>query len=94
MSDKNKTAKADFQIKNTLGIHARPASLFVQLASTYESELSVEKDGENVNGKSLMGMLMLSAGCGSIIKVAAKGPDSEQLINAISELIDRKFDEE
>ncbi len=94
MSDKNKTAKADFQIKNSLGIHARPASLFVQLASTFESELSVEKDGENVNGKSLMGMLMLSAGCGSTIKVSAKGPDSEQLVKALGDLIDRKFDEE
>lgn len=94
MSDKNKTAKADFQIKNSLGVHARPASLFVQLASTFESELAVEKDGENVNGKSLMGMLMLSAGCGSVIKVTAKGSDSEQLLKALGELIDRKFDEE
>jgi len=94
MADKHKTAKADFQIKNTLGIHARPASLFVQLASSFEAEINVEKDGESVNGKSLMGMLMLSAGCGSVIKISARGADSEQLVKAIGELIDRKFDEE
>jgi len=94
MFEKTKTAQADFQVKNSLGVHARPASLFVQLASNYESEVTVEKDGENVNGKSLMGMLMLSAGCGSVLKVVAKGHDAEQLVKAIGELIDRKFDEE
>lgn len=94
MADKNKKTVADFQIKNTLGIHARPASLFVQLASSYDSEVSVEKDGETVNGKSLMGMLMLSAGCGTSIRVNAKGHDSQELVKAIGELIDRKFDEE
>jgi len=94
MSDKNKTVKADFQVKNTLGIHARPASLFVQMASGFESEISVEKDGETVNGKSLMGMLMLSAGCGSTIKVSVKGSDAEEVVRAIGQLIDRKFDEE
>ena len=54
----------------------------------------VEKDGEIVNGKSLMGLLMLAAGCGSVIKIQAKGTDGQNAIKALEELINRKFDEE
>jgi phosphocarrier protein len=82
------------EIKNTLGLHARPASLFVKTVSNFECEITVEKDSEVVNGKSLMGLLMLSAGCGTIIKISAKGKDSEVAIKAVIDLIARKFDEE
>ena len=84
----------ELEIKNSLGLHARPAALFVQLASGFQSDISVEKDGEVVNGKSLMGLLMLSAGCGSLIKLIAEGEDSEAAIKAIADLINNKFQEE
>lgn len=86
--------ESTFEIKNTLGLHARPASLFVQVATSYESDIFVEKDGEVINAKSLMGLLMLSAGYGTIIKVSAKGSDCEEAIQAIGDLIQRNFDEE
>ncbi len=89
-----KVVESELEIKNSLGLHARPASLFVQLASTYESEIVVAKDGEEVNGKSLMGLLMLSAAQGSIIKISATGNDGEEAIAALSDLINRKFEEE
>lgn len=84
----------EIEIKNSLGLHARPASLFVRLASSFESEITVEKDGETVNGKSLMGLLMLSAGAGSALKISVRGNDCEKAMQAIVDLICRKFDEE
>ena len=86
--------EAIFEIKNTLGLHARPASLFVQVTTAYESDIFVEKDGEVINAKSLMGLLMLSAGYGTQIKVTAKGSDSKEALDAIEDLIERNFDEE
>jgi phosphocarrier protein len=85
---------SELEIKNSLGLHARPASMFVQLASSFEAEIIVEKDGEQVNGKSLMGLLMLAAGCGSVVKISANGPDGELAIKALSDLINSKFEEE
>jgi len=87
-------SETEISIKNSLGLHARPATLFVQLATGYVSEITVEKDGESVNGKSLMGLLMLSAGCGSVIKIIAEGDDSLDALKAIEDLIERKFEEE
>lgn len=84
----------EIEIKNTLGLHARPASLFVKTASNFECEITVEKESEVVNGKSLMGLLMLSAGYGTIIRISAKGKDCEVAVKAIIDLITRKFDEE
>ncbi len=84
----------EIEIKNTLGLHARPASLFVKTASNFECEITVEKDSEVVNGKSLMGLLMLSAGYGTVIRISAKGKDCEVAVKAIIDLITRKFDEE
>ena len=86
--------KQDIKITNSLGLHARPASLFVKVAASFKSEIIVEKDGEQVNGKSLMGLLMLAAASGSIIKVSAKGEDCETALKAIRELIENKFEEE
>jgi len=89
-----KKVELELEIKNSLGLHARPAALFVQMASGFSSEITVEKDGEVVNGKSLMGLLMLSAGCGSVIKLVASGDDSEEAIKSIEGLINSKFQEE
>jgi phosphocarrier protein len=95
MSDKlERELVSELEIKNSLGLHARPASMFVQLASSFEAEIMVEKDGEQVNGKSLMGLLMLAAGCGSIVKISADGPDGEQALKALTDLINSKFEEE
>jgi len=87
-------ARKKVKITNTLGLHARPASLFVKVATNFKSEIIVEKDGEEVNGKSLMGLLMLAAASGSFINISAKGEDCEHALNAIIELIERKFEEE
>lgn len=84
----------DLEIKNNLGLHARPAAMFVQTAATFISDISVEKDGECVNGKSLMGLLMLAAGKGTIIKVTVRGEDSDKASAALEDLINRKFDED
>lgn len=75
-------------------MHARPASLFVQLASTFKSEILVEKDGDVVNGKSLMGLLMIAAGFGSEIKVTISGEDAEKALAEILNLVENKFYEE
>lgn len=81
------------EVKNQLGIHARPAAKFVKLASRFEAEIVVEKDGEAVNGKSIMGLMMLAAGPGAQLKVEATGKDAEEAANELSSLIDRNFDE-
>lgn len=83
------------KIENSLGIHARPASMLVQLASQFASEIAIEKDGEEVNGKSLMGVLMLSAGQGSRLKITIVGHDAEEAREAFVDLVvNRKFDED
>jgi len=81
-------------IVNKLGIHARPAAMFVKTANRFTSEILVEKDGERVNGKSIMGLMMLAAGPGSKLLVEAMGVDAEQALAEIESLIQRKFDEE
>lgn len=87
-------AQREFTIQNKLGIHARPAAQFVKTASRFSSEIRVEKDGEEVDGKSIMGLMMLAAGHGSVISVSAEGDDSETALDALSALIDRKFEED
>ncbi|HOK04981.1 MAG TPA: HPr family phosphocarrier protein [Victivallales bacterium] len=89
-----KNLSIELEIKNNLGLHARPAALFVQIASLYNSDVIVEKDGECVNGKSLMGLLMLAAGYGSKIKITVTGEDAEAAFSALVNLVDSKFQEE
>ncbi len=84
----------ELTILNKLGIHARPAAQFVRLSSKYKSDVQVEKDDECVDGKSIMGLMMLAVGCGSSIKVSVEGSDEEKLMAAIEELINDKFNEE
>lgn len=80
-------------IINPLGLHARPAAQFVKLASTFESEIEVQKDGLNVNGKSIMGVMMLAAECGSTITITANGVDEEAAVAALAALVARGFGE-
>ncbi|MCX7916199.1 MAG: HPr family phosphocarrier protein [Verrucomicrobiae bacterium] len=84
----------ELTVTNKLGIHARPAALFVKVAGRFESNISVEKDGEVVNGKSIMGLIMLAAGYGSRLKIIAEGKDAEAAITELEKLFERKFDEE
>lgn len=81
-------------IKNTLGLHARPAALFVQLANKFQSEIFVEKKEQKVNGKSIMGIMTLAAGKGQKITITADGNDAEEAVNALEELLKDKFGEE
>ena len=79
---------------NKLGIHARPAAMFVKTANRFECEIFVEKDGEKVNGKSIMGLMMLAAGPGSKLLVHADGQDADRAVLEIEALLRRKFDED
>ncbi len=84
----------NFTIKNTLGLHARAAAAFVKVANRYQSEILVQKDDTSVNGKSIMGVLMLAASKGTNIEITAEGHDSQDAIDALKYLIDEKFGEE
>lgn len=84
----------EFTILNKLGIHARPAAQFVKTASKFKAEVRVEKDDEEVDGKSIMGLMMLAAGHGSKIIVKIDGADEEEAMAAIASLIERKFEED
>jgi phosphocarrier protein HPr len=81
-------------VTNKLGIHARPAAMFVKTANKFECDIFVEKDGERVNGKSIMGLMMLAAGPGSKLLVLAEGEEAAKAVVEIEALIKRKFDEE
>ncbi|MCK4234714.1 HPr family phosphocarrier protein [candidate division WOR-3 bacterium] len=82
-------------IVNKLGLHARPASLFVKTAGKFESDIKIEKDGIEVNGKSIMGVMMLAAEKGSQITIIADGVDEKEAIDSLVTLIvEKKFDEE
>ncbi|MEK7384654.1 MAG: HPr family phosphocarrier protein [Elusimicrobiota bacterium] len=83
-----------FTIKNRLGIHARPAALFVQEAAKFKSQILVIKDGLEVNGKSVMGLMLLAAEGGSKLMVKADGPDEAKALEALGKIFDRKFDED
>ena len=74
-------------VKNKLGLHARPAALFVQAANKFDSHITVKKDNERVNGKSIMGILMLGAEQGSLITVEAEGPDAKTAISELERLV-------
>jgi phosphocarrier protein HPr len=86
--------KKEMVVTNKLGIHARPAAMFVKTANQFQCEVFVEKDGETVNGKSIMGLMMLAAGPGSKIRVQAEGADAAKALTEIELLLKRKFDEE
>jgi phosphocarrier protein len=82
------------EIKNRLGLHARAAALIVQAVAKFDAEITVTKDDQTVNGKSILGLMMLAAGPGSFIDVTAQGPDAQPALDAIAELIDARFNED
>jgi phosphocarrier protein HPr len=81
-------------IVNKLGLHARPAAMFVRVANKHRAEIWVEKDGEQVNGKSIMGLMMLAAGQGSRLLITAEGADAQGALQELQDLVERRFDEE
>ena len=80
-------------IVNKNGLHARPAAELVKTASRFQSEITMVRDDLEVNGKSIMGVMMLAAECGAELLVRADGPDAEQAVQAIADLVARKFGE-
>lgn len=81
-------------IRNKSGLHARPAAEFVKLASKFAADITVVRDDTAINGKSIMGMMMLAAEFGSEITIRAAGTDAESAVNELSGLIDRRFGED
>jgi phosphocarrier protein len=81
-------------IMNRLGLHARPAAMFVRIASRHRAEIWVSKEGEEVNGKSIMGLMMLAAGQGSKLRIRCDGPDADKAMEELEELIKAGFNED
>lgn len=83
---------AEFTITNKLGVHARPAAQFVKIANSFKAEVVVEKDGEEVDGRSIMGLMMLAAGHGSVLIITTSGEDEDASLKALGDLIQRDFE--
>ena len=81
-------------VQNKLGIHARPAAMFVRTANRFDCDVFVERDGELINGKSIMGLMMLAAGPGTKLMLQAEGEDAAHAVHELEMLIKRKFDED
>ena len=81
-------------IANRRGLHARAAAKFVKTAALYDAQVQVAKDGMQVSGQSIMGLMMLAAGIGSTIEVSAEGPEAEAALDAIAALVEAKFEED
>ena len=92
-SDSNETLSKELLVQNKMGIHARPAAMIVRIANTYKGEVWVDKDDEQVNGKSIMGVMMLAAEQGAQITVKAEGEDAEAAVEALFVLLQSNFEE-
>ncbi len=94
-SDSNQTLSKELVVQNKMGIHARPAAMIVRIANTYTGEVWVEKDDEQVNGKSIMGLMMLAAGKGSKLVVRTEGPAeaAQIMLEELADLFERRFEE-
>ena len=84
----------EFTIVNRLGLHARPAAMFVRIASRHRAEIWVSKEEEEINGKSIMGLMMLAAGQGSKLRIRCEGPDADKAMEELEELIKSGFNED
>ena len=82
----------EFTLVNKYGMHVRPAGLFAKIASRYNADIEVEKDGSVVSGKSIMALMTLEAVCGSKLKVTADGPEAKEALDELEALVGRKFD--
>jgi phosphocarrier protein len=94
MEETHEASAREFTVQNRMGIHTRPAAQIVRLANRYpDVEITVSKDEESVNGKSIMGLMMLAAGLGSKLRFSARGKDAAALLGEMDALFARKFDE-
>lgn len=84
----------EYTINNKLGLHARPASLFVKTTGRFQSNVKIKKGDQEIDGKSIMGLLMLAAGPGTPLKISVNGPDEADVIVALDDLFARRFDDE
>ena len=84
----------EIDIVNKLGLHARAAAKLVKLSSAFESAIDIQKDDQRVNSKSIMGVMMLAASCGTRVTLHVDGPDEEAATSAIVDLVERRFDED
>ena len=87
-------AEKEITIVNRLGLHARPAAMFVRIASKHRCEVWVSKEGEEINGKSIMGLMMLAAGQGSKLKIRCEGAEAKEALCELEQLINSKFNED
>ncbi len=90
----NSKVEEKFRIVNSLGLHLRPARMLANLTNRFESDIFIKKDSEEVNGKSIMGIITLAAPKGALLKVTAMGADAQEAIEAIGKLIENKFGED
>ena len=89
----SKQLTKELVVNNKMGIHARPAAMIVRITNKFKADVFVEKEEEQVNGKSIMGLMMLAAGKGSKVKFLASGDDAAQMLTELEQLFARKFDE-
>ena len=89
MSDK---LTREMTLLNKYGMHVRPAGLFAKVASRFDAEIDVEKDGNVVSGKSIMALMTLEATCGTVLRVSASGPQAQEALEELEALVNRKFD--
>jgi len=87
-------ARRTVEIVNKRGLHARASAKFVKLATDFDAEVRVSRDGQTVDARSIMGLMMLAAGPGSSIEIEAEGPESAQAVDALVDLVSRRFDED
>ena len=90
MADETQTK--DLTLKNEHGMHVRPAGLFAKIASRFNADVEVEKDGNVVSGKSIMALMTLEAVCGTTLRVSAWGPQAREVLDELEALVSRKFD--
>ncbi|HEX2561514.1 HPr family phosphocarrier protein [Phenylobacterium sp.] len=88
------SASRTVEIINQRGLHARASAKFVKMAAGFDAEVTVTKDGTTVDARSIMGLMMLAAGPGAEIEIAAEGPEAEAALEALSQLVANRFDEE
>jgi phosphocarrier protein len=88
------TVTRTVDICNARGLHARASAKFVKLASTFDAEVTVSRDGTTVDARSIMGLMMLAAGPGCLIEIAAEGPEARPAVEALAQLVESRFDED
>ncbi len=91
--DGSTTLTREMKVRNALGLHARPAALFVKTASGFDADIKVERDGNVVSGKSIMGLMTLEAECGTVLRVTARGRHAKKALDSLEKLFKQEFSE-